>query len=66
MGDYLVIERLEHMLHLALDIISKQSALLAQHGIETDDGCLESDTSRLIDDARKTCEIHIRSTSDDV
>ena len=33
-----VIERLENMLHLALEIIDEQSKLLQQHGIETDSG----------------------------
>ena len=51
MSDFQVIQNLEQMLRVALDIISKQSELLAQHGIETNDGCLESDTARLIDDA---------------
>ena len=36
-----VIERLEQMLHMALEIIDEQAALLNQHGIETDDGKLE-------------------------
>ena len=37
-----VIERLENMLRMALEIIDEQSTLLAQHGIDTDGGKLES------------------------
>ena len=41
-----VIERLEDMLRTALEIIDEQSALLAQHGIETEGGKLEEAEQR--------------------
>ena len=43
-----VIERLENMLHEALEIIDEQSKILAQHGIETEDGKLEASGSPTI------------------
>lgn len=50
-----VIERLEDMLHMALEIIDNQSTLLAQHGIETEDGKLEAAESKFRDDMEKWC-----------
>lgn len=50
-----VIERLEDMLHMALEIIDEQSALLAQHGIETDDGKLEKAERKLREDMERWC-----------
>ena len=45
-----LLERLEDMLHTALEIIDAQSKLLAMHGIETDDGELEAKRDRLHED----------------
>lgn len=50
-----VIERLENMLHMALEIIDEQSALLAQHGIETDSGKLEEEERQFREDMEKWC-----------
>ena len=50
-----VIERLEEMLHLALEIINEQSVLLAQHGIQTESGKLETEERRFRDDMEKWC-----------
>lgn len=37
-----IIQRLEEMLRMALEIIDKQTVILHQHGIETDDRKLET------------------------
>ena len=50
-----VIERLEQMLHMALEIIDEQAALLNQHGIETDDGKLEEAERQFRSDMEKWC-----------
>lgn len=50
-----VIERLENMLHQALEIIDEQSALLAQHGIETESGQLEAEEQQFREDMEKWC-----------
>ena len=50
-----VIERLENMLHLALEIIDEQSKLLHQHGIETDSGKLEAEEQQFREDMEKWC-----------
>lgn len=50
-----VIERLEDMLHMALEIIDEQSALLSQHGIETEDGKLEAAEIQFREDMEKWC-----------
>ena len=50
-----VIERLEEMLHMALEIIDEQAALLNQHGIETDDGKLEEAERQFRSDIEKWC-----------
>ena len=55
MSELRVIERLEQMLHLALEIIDEQSALLNQHGIETDSGKLEAEERRFREDMEKWC-----------
>ena len=55
MSELRVIERLEQMLHLALEIIDEQSALLNQHGIETDSGKLEAEERRIREDMEKWC-----------
>jgi len=48
-----VIERLEQMLHVALDIIKEQETLLSQHGIVTDSGKLEEQRRKFADDMDK-------------
>lgn len=50
-----VIERLEDMLHLALEIIDEQSTLLAQHGIETSDHRLEEAEQKFREDMERYC-----------
>lgn len=50
-----IIERLEDMLHLALEIINEQSALLAQHGIETESHELEDTEKQFREDMEKWC-----------
>lgn len=50
-----VIERLEQMLHMALEIINEQSALLEQHGIETESHKLEDAERQLREDMEKWC-----------
>ena len=50
-----VIERLEDMLRMALEIIDEQSALLAQHGIETESGKLEAAEQKFREDMEKWC-----------
>ena len=50
-----VIERLEYMLHTALEIIDEQSKLLAQHGIETESGKLEAEEQRFREDMEQWC-----------
>lgn len=55
MSELRVIERLEQMLHLALEIIDEQSVLLNQHGIETDSGKLEAEERRFREDMEKWC-----------
>lgn len=50
-----VIERLENMLHMALEIIDEQATLLRQHGIETDSGKLEAEEQRFREDMEKWC-----------
>ena len=50
-----VIERLETMLHLALEIINEQSALLEQHGIKTESGILEAEEQQFMADMEKWC-----------
>lgn len=41
MGYLQIIQRLEEMLHMALEIIDKQTVILHQHGIETGDEAAE-------------------------
>ena len=48
-----VIERLENMLHEALEIIDEQSTLLAQHAIETDGGRLEAAEQQFREDMER-------------
>lgn len=48
-----VIERLEDMLRTALEIIDEQSALLAQHGIDTEGGKLEAAEQRFREDLKQ-------------
>lgn len=48
-----VIERLENMLRMALEIIDEQSTLLAQHGIETESGRLETEEQRFREDMER-------------
>lgn len=48
-----VIERLEQMLHIALEIVREQESLLKQHGIETDSGELEKARRSFYDDMEK-------------
>jgi hypothetical protein len=55
MSNLRVIERLEDMLRMALEIIDEQSALLAQHGIETDSGKLEEEEQKFREDMEKWC-----------
>lgn len=55
MGTLRVIERLEEMLHLALEIINEQSELLEQHGIETESGELEEAEQKFRADMEKWC-----------
>ena len=55
MSNLRVIERLEDMLRIALEIIDKQAALLAMHGIETEDGKLEKAERQLREDMEKWC-----------
>ena len=50
-----VIERLEDMLRTALEIIDQQSALLAMHGIETEDGKLEREERQFREEMEKWC-----------
>lgn len=50
-----VIERLEDMLRLALEIINEQSALLEQHGIETEGHKLEDAEKQFREDMEKWC-----------
>lgn len=50
-----VIERLEDMLHMALEIINEQAALLEQHGIVTDSGKLEAEEQKFREDMEKWC-----------
>lgn len=50
-----VIARLEDMLRMALDIINRQAELLAQHGIETEDGQLEAAERKLREDMEGWC-----------
>ena len=50
-----VIERLEDMLRMALEIIDNQASLLAQHGIETEDGQLEAAEQKFREDMEKWC-----------
>ena len=50
-----VIERREEMLHMELEIIHEQSALLNQHGIATDDGKLEEAERQFRSDMEKWC-----------
>ena len=50
-----VIERLENMLQEALEIIDEQSKILAQHGIETEDGKLEASEQRFREDMELWC-----------
>lgn len=55
MSNLQVIERLEAMLHMALDIINEQAQLLEQHGIATDSGKLEEAEQKLRDDIENWC-----------
>lgn len=50
-----VIERLEDMLRMALEIIDEQSALLNQHGIETEGGKLEAAEQQFREDMERWC-----------
>lgn len=50
-----VIERLENMLHMALEIIDEQAALLQQHGIETESGKLEEEEQKFREDMETWC-----------
>ena len=50
-----VLVHLEDMLHMALTIINKQSQLLVQHGIETENGELEVSEKRFRADMEKWC-----------
>ena len=55
MIDMRIVGRLEDMLRIALEIIDKQSALLAMHGIETEDGKLEREERQFREDMEKWC-----------
>ena len=48
MSNLKLIERLCGLLDEAQDIIREQAALLAMHGIETDDGALERKRTELL------------------
>lgn len=50
-----MIERLEDMLRTALEIIDEQSRLLAQHGIETEGGKLETKEQQFREDMERWC-----------
>ncbi len=50
MSNLQIIERLCTMLDAAQEIIREQAELLAQHGIETDDGTLERERAKLLSD----------------
>ena len=50
-----LVGRLEDMLHTALEIIDQQAALLAMHGIETEDGKLEKAEQQFRSDMEKWC-----------
>lgn len=50
-----IIARFEDMLRMALDIINRQAELLAQHGIETEDGQLEAAERKLREDMEGWC-----------
>lgn len=50
MSNLEIIDRLCRMLDEAQKIIRQQAELLAMHGIETADGCLEEERARLLRD----------------
>ncbi len=50
MSNLQIIERLCSLLNGAQKVIRDQAALLAMHGIDTDDGALERDRAALLDD----------------
>lgn len=50
MSNLQIIERLCTMLDTAQEIIRNQAAILAEHGIETEDGELETARARLLED----------------
>lgn len=53
MSNLQIIERLCGLLDGAQRIIQAQAALLAMHGIDTDDGALERDRAALLDDIER-------------
>ena len=55
MSNLRVIERLEDMLHMALEIIDEQTKLLQQHGIETESGKLEAAEQQFREDMEQWC-----------
>lgn len=50
MSNLQLIERLCAMLDMAQEIIRGQAAILAEHGIETEDGELEQARTQLLED----------------
>lgn len=55
MSNLRVIERLEQMLHIALEIIDEQTRLLNQHGIETESRKLEESERQFREDMERWC-----------
>lgn len=54
MSNLQIIERLCRMLEDAASVIQEQAEILAQHGIETGDGGLEAERTRLLEDIEKS------------
>lgn len=50
MSNLEIIQRLCQLLEIASGVIREQAELLAQHGIETDDGGLEAEREKLLED----------------
>lgn len=53
MSNLQIIERLCELLESAAEVIQEQAGILAQHGIETGDGGLEAERTRLLEDIEK-------------
>ena len=52
-SDFQIIESLQQMLNIALNIISKQATLLAQHDIQTIDCLIDAETIQLQENAKR-------------